>query len=44
MIPMVTGSNMNGKTAKPEDKKKPEQKELKESELEKVTGGALIRF
>jgi hypothetical protein len=26
---MVTGGNMNDKTAKPEDKKKPEEKELK---------------
>jgi hypothetical protein len=31
---------MNDQTAEPEDKKKPEAKELKESELEKVTGGA----
>jgi hypothetical protein len=31
---------MNDKTAKPEDKKKPEEKELKESELEQTTGGA----
>jgi hypothetical protein len=32
---------MNDKTAKPEDKKKPEEKELKESELEQAVGGAV---
>ena len=31
---------MNENAAKPEDKKKPEAKELKESELEIVTGDA----
>lgn len=31
---------MSDKTAKPEDKKKPEEKELKESQLGQVTGGA----
>ena len=40
IIPAATGGNMSDKTAKPEDKKKPKEKELKESELEKVTGGA----
>ena len=32
---------MNDQTAKPEDKKKPEEKELKESELEQAIGGAV---
>jgi type VI protein secretion system component Hcp len=31
---------VSDKTAKPEDKKKPEEKELKESQLGQVTGGA----
>jgi hypothetical protein len=32
---------MNDQTAKPEDKKNPEEKELKESELEQAVGGAV---
>jgi hypothetical protein len=32
---------MSDKTAKPEDKKKPEENELKESELKQVAGGAV---
>jgi len=38
---------MSDKTARPEDKKKPEEKEekeLKESELGEVTGGAIDAF
>jgi hypothetical protein len=40
IIPAATGGNMSDKTAKPENKKKPEEQELKESDLGKVTGGA----
>ena len=32
---------MSDKTARPEDKKKPEENELKESELEQAVGGAV---
>jgi hypothetical protein len=35
------GGNMSDKTAKSEDKKNPEEKELKESELEQAAGGAV---
>jgi hypothetical protein len=40
IIPAATGGNVSDKTAKREDKKKPKEKELKESELGQVTGGA----